>query len=167
MAMLADDFGADLMTPIEVLEQIISAKDWPLDRTDDVELATCVTGSWCDYHLCFSWCEDLAALHLTCTFDIRIPANKHAEMYHALGLVNESLWMGHFDLWNNEGVVMFRHNLPLAGTDGASTEQCEDMINAAISACEKYFPAFQFVLWAGKTAQEAVAASMLEPVGEA
>ena len=166
MALLAADMGIDGATPIETLELLISARDWPLDRVDDAELSTCVTGSWCDYHLSFSWREDLAALHLSCTFDVRIPQEKYLQMYHAIGLVNENLWMGHFDLWSEEGILMFRHNLPLAGRD-ASSGQCEEMIETAILACEKYFPAFQFVLWAGKPAREAVAAALLEPMGDA
>ncbi|MGH6959444.1 MAG: YbjN domain-containing protein, partial [Dongiaceae bacterium] len=35
------------------------------------------------------------------------------------------------------------------------------------SECERFFPAFQFVLWGGKSPEEALAAAMLETVGEA
>ena len=37
----------------------------------------------------------------------------------------------------------------------------------ALDACERYFPAFQFVVWAGKTAREAIDAAMFETAGEA
>ncbi|MGV8841182.1 MAG: YbjN domain-containing protein, partial [Bauldia sp.] len=36
-----------------------------------------------------------------------------------------------------------------------------------IEACERYYQAFQFVVWAGKTAAEALATVMFETVGEA
>ena len=41
------------------------------------------------------------------------------------------------------------------------------LIKAAIDACERYFQAFQFVVWAGKTAKEGLEGSLLETVGEA
>jgi hypothetical protein len=41
------------------------------------------------------------------------------------------------------------------------------MLSGAIHACERYFPAFQFVVWAGKTAAEAMSASMFDVEGEA
>ncbi|MBV8614258.1 MAG: hypothetical protein JOY66_10870, partial [Acetobacteraceae bacterium] len=50
---------------------------------------------------------------------------------------------------------------------GASTESLEDMVDIAITECERFFPAFQFVLWGGKTPREALEAAMLECVGEA
>ena len=45
--------------------------------------------------------------------------------------------------------------------------QIERLIEIAISECERYYPAFQFVLWGGKSADEAVAAAMFETMGEA
>ena len=41
------------------------------------------------------------------------------------------------------------------------------MVDIAITECERFFPAFQFVLWGGKPPAEALAAAMLECVGEA
>jgi hypothetical protein len=55
----------------------------------------------------------------------------------------------------------------LRGTSGASSESLEDMVDIAITECERFFPAFQFVLWGGKTPKDAMDAAMLECVGEA
>jgi hypothetical protein len=41
------------------------------------------------------------------------------------------------------------------------------LLNLALEACEHYYPAFQFVLWGNKTAEEAVAAAVLECQGQA
>jgi hypothetical protein len=43
----------------------------------------------------------------------------------------------------------------------------EDLVDIAVAECERFFPSFQFLLWGGKTPAEAVAASMLDTVGEA
>jgi hypothetical protein len=75
--------------------------------------------------------------------------------------------VGHFDLWKQDGMVMFRHALVLAGGVEASGTQCEAMLGTATETCERYFPAFQFVVWAGKTARDALDAVMFETSGEA
>jgi hypothetical protein len=55
----------------------------------------------------------------------------------------------------------------LPGGITASTAQCETMLVGAIHACERYYPAFQFVVWAGKSAPEAMSAAMFDTEGEA
>ena len=41
------------------------------------------------------------------------------------------------------------------------------MLKAAVDACEQYYQAFQFVLWAGKTAREAIEGVLFVTEGEA
>ena len=54
-----------------------------------------------------------------------------------------------------------------AGAAAASAESLEDMVDIAITECERFYPAFQFVLWGGKSPADALQAAMLECVGEA
>jgi len=37
----------------------------------------------------------------------------------------------------------------------------------ALDSCERYYPAFQFVIWAGKPARDALEAAMFETAGQA
>jgi hypothetical protein len=62
---------------------------------------------------------------------------------------------------------LFRHSLLLRGTSGLAVEQMEDLVDIAVAECERFYPSFQYVVWAGKTPQEALAAAILETVGEA
>jgi hypothetical protein len=41
------------------------------------------------------------------------------------------------------------------------------LLEFAIEAAERYYQAFQFVVWAGKSPEEAMAAASFETVGEA
>jgi hypothetical protein len=84
-----------------------------------------------------------------------------------IAMINEQLWIGHFDVWMANGMVMFRHALLLAGGVPASGRQCEAALGCALDSCERYFPAFQFVVWAGKPAREAMESAMFETSGEA
>ena len=96
-----------------------------------------------------------------------VPEARRGEIYRLLAMVNEQLWLGHFDLWSEEGLVMYRDGLVLSGGAEASGRQCEALLENAVSAAERYYPAFQFVIWAGKTAREAMDATLFETAGEA
>jgi hypothetical protein len=61
---------------------------------------------------------------------------------------------------------MFRHGLMLNGAL-ATNGQCEAMLKAALEACERYYQAFQFVVWAGKESRDALASTMFETEGRA
>ena len=153
--------------PLDVLEQIVIANDWAFDRRNDSEMAAEAPGKWCDYGLYFSWSPEISAMHFTCTFDLKVPAKSRAALYELLALANERLWIGHFGMDSDDGMPLFRHSVLLRGARGASAESLEDMMDIAITECERFYPAFQFVLWGGKTPAEALAASMLECAGEA
>ena len=96
--------------------------------------------------------EEREAIHLACAFDLKVPEARKLEVMRLLSSVNEQLWIGHFDLWSSEGVVMYRQALLLSGGAEPNTSQVERLLVTAIEACERYFQAFQFVVWAGKTA---------------
>ena len=110
---------------------------------------------------------EIEALHLACAFDMRVPELRLSEVQQLIALINEQMWIGHFDVWTQNGVVMFRHALLLAGGGSASDRQCEAVLGTALDSCERYFPAFQFVVWAGKSAREAMNSVMFETSGEA
>jgi hypothetical protein len=152
--------------PVDLIEQVASTHDWAIDRTNDDELTLNVAGSWTDYHVSLNWRQDLETLHIACAFEFKVPDNRQVEVYRLIAQINEQLWLGHFDLWSGEGLIMFRQGLMLNGTV-ATTLQCEALLRAGLEACERYYQAFQFVVWAGKDAREALASTMFETEGQA
>ena len=106
-------------------------------------------------------------LQLLCLPDVRVPEDKRAAMFEVLALVNEQMWLGHFDIWSNGGVLLYRHGLML-GDDGLlSPAQAQLAVESAIEECDRFYPAFQFILWGDKTPAEALAAAMVDAAGEA
>jgi len=158
---------APVTNPLDIIERIVDDHNWPFDRQGDQEMAVQVPGKWCDYNLYFSWNEDASAMHFTCAFDMRVPDGRRGQVYELLALINEKMWLGHFGLWTSEGMPMYRHALPLRGAGEPAFEQMEDLVEIALLECERFYPAFQYVIWGGKTATEAIDASMLDTVGEA
>lgn len=152
--------------PMDMIEQIASVYDWSFERSTDDELSLSVDGTLTNYHLSLNWREDLEALHLACAIDLKVPSARMDEVYRLVAAINEQLWVGHFDVWRNDGLLLFRHGLLLNGAEPTSM-QCEALIHAALEACERYYQAFQYVIWAGKSAEDALTAVMFETKGEA
>lgn len=153
--------------PVDLIEQIAASHDWSFERSGDDEITISVSGSWCDYNISLSWMEELEALHLACAFDFKVNERPKNEVTRLLALVNEQLWLGHFDLWQAEGIIMYRNALLLTEGMEAGTGQLEAMLGAAVDSCERYYQAFQFVIWAGKSPEEALAVVLFETHGEA
>jgi len=153
--------------PLDLVEQVITEQSWPFERSTIDELNIAVTGTWADYHMSINWRPELEALQVACAFDMKVPPHKRKSIYELICLVNEQMWLGHFDLWTDDGLLLFRHAHLLRGAATANEEQCESLVHAAVDACERHYPAFQFVVWGGKSAKEALSAALLECVGEA
>ncbi len=155
------------MNPVDMIEDVAGIRDWSFERSGDDEITVSCAGTWCDYHVSFSWMDELEALHLACAFDLRVPEPRRTEVTRLLARVNEQMWLGHFDLWSDEGVVIFREALFLAGGAEVTTQQIEGLLGNAIDACDRYYQAFQFVVWAGKSASEALESVLFETAGHA
>ncbi len=157
----------DTTNPLDTVERLAADNDWFVDRPADDEVNMIVEGSWTDLHVSLNWREDLEGLHLACSFDMKVPLGRRAEVSRLVTMINEQLYFGHFDIWQSDGALMFRNGLLLTGGAEILEAQCEALISLAIEACERYFPAVQFVIWAGKSAEDAIQSSLLETQGEA
>jgi|SRR6056297_3088146 len=153
--------------PLDILEEIVAANDWPFDRSSHDEMIVEIGGRWCSYRLFFFWQDDVSAMQFSCQYDMRVPAPRRAAVFELLAMINERMWLGHVDLDTDEGTPMFRHTTLLRGAQGASVEQLEDLVEIALTECERFYPAFQFVIWGGKSPGEAVSAAILDTVAEA
>lgn len=153
--------------PLDMLANYFEANGWSFEQNGDDEIIASIQGSWAQYEIRAIWRADDQVLQLLAMPDIRVPDDKRGVIYETLGLINEQLWLGHFELWSNTGVVLFRHGALLGGGDLMTIEQAQLLVEAALDECERFYPVFQFVLWGGKTPAEAITASMIETRGEA
>jgi len=154
-------------SPIDVIEQIVAANEWAFERPNDEEMAVQLPGRWCDLNFYVSWEEALTTMQFTLSLQMRVPPFKRSVVHELLALVNDKVWMGHFTVWQDEGLLVYRHALPLRDTSGPSHGQMEDLIQNALDEVERFYPAFQYVVWGGKSPSEAMEAAMIETVGEA
>jgi hypothetical protein len=154
-------------SPLDIIEHLVVANDWVFERPNDQEIAIQVPGRWCDYSIYFAWNSSANAVHFSLAVDNRVPPEKASPMSELLALANEKLWAGHFAVWQDEGLLTYRHALMLRGSAGPTVEQIEDVVENAIYETERFYPAFQYVMWGGKPPKDALAAAMIDTVGEA
>ncbi len=109
--MTVDDFenGRDANAPIEMLEHYFAAHGWTHERNGDEEIVANFQGSWTQYELRAVWRDEDRVLQFLALPDVRVPADKRAAIYETLGLINEQLWIGHFEMWASSGMLLFRH----------------------------------------------------------
>ena len=159
---------ADLnMDPLDVVENVLSAENLPFDRTEDGDLAFALTGDWKDYELWFAWRPEGDCLQLCCSLDLRANNVERGQAHELLSLVNQRVWMGHFEVWPEDGEIVFRHSMALPHGERPTLAQAASMIDAAVEASDRFYPAFDFLIRGAKNPSDAMAACMFETVGRA
>ena len=157
------DLGYD---PLDVVEHVLTAENLRFDRTEDGDLAFALTGDWKDYELWFAWRPEADCLQLFLSIDMRMPKNRRAAAYELLSLINQRVWLGHFEVWAEDGEVVYRHAMSLPTGDRPTLAQAASMIDSAVEAADRFHPAFDFLL-KGKSPEHAMEACMFETMGEA
>jgi hypothetical protein len=84
-----------------------------------------------------------------------------------LALINPRVWMGHFELWIEDGEVVFRNAMTLPHGERPTMAQAASMIDTAVEAADRFYPAFDFLLNGGKSPEDSMAMCMFDTVGQA
>ena len=155
------------LDPLEVVEHVLAAENLTFDRTDDGDLAFALAGDWKDYELWFAWRPEADCLQLCLSVDLRADNDGRAAAHTLVNLINQRVWLGHFEVWPEDGEVVFRHALSLPDGERPSMAQTASMIDAAMEAADRFYPAFDFLVNGGKSPEEAMTACMFETVGQA
>jgi hypothetical protein len=172
MSLVDIEFMPAPAAPIDMLEHVFDANGWAFERSGDEEISTSIKAGWATYHLRALWRDEERVLQIIARADLACPDDRRMAIYETLGLINEQLWMGHFELWSADGTVLFRH-ATLLDTEEEVDEpdltigQAEVLVEAAVDEFERFYPVFQLVMFADRTPQDAMAAALLETVGEA
>jgi len=152
--------------PLDVLEAIAGINDWSWEREDD-EITIAIPGNNTTYEVSFSWINGLNSVHLAAAFEFRPPRHRLAEVETLIARINEQLWIGHFDIWVNDGVTLFRHAHILSDNELLSPDTAHILLSTAIESCDQYYPAFQHIAWSDCTAEHAIRSILFETIGEA
>jgi len=155
------------LNPIDIVEEVIYEKKWSFSRADEYELVADISSKWCQYRLYFTWSENIRAISFTITFDLKFPQNKIIKAYELIDLINEKLWLGHFDITSKNGIPAFRHTILSNADSDFLHKKLENLVDIAIYECEKYYPSFQQVLFDEIEPSESLLFTNFEVLGSA
>ena len=164
---LSEQFLQEDLHPIDLVEHIAAHHDWEFDRIADDQIAMAVEGQWRTYSITLAWSDYDETLRLVCSFEMEPPTDTLPAMYKALNAVNDQCWAGAFTFWEEQQLMVYRYGLVLAGGQVACPDQVDTMIRAAVLSAERYYPAFQLVVWGGREPEEALQVAIAEAYGRA
>ena len=153
--------------PLRVLEAAAAGLEVDMERAGDNELHVMLPSVWRDIGLWFTWRPELSTLQMGAPLDLKAPASRIDEASRLVVMVNERLWIGHFDLWADDKSIVYRNSSLLPAEGGIDSVQGEALIRAASEAIDRFYPAFNFLVWGGKSPEEAMQASLFETAGNA
>ncbi|MEM7651395.1 MAG: YbjN domain-containing protein [Pseudomonadota bacterium] len=153
--------------PLDNVEDVLASHNWTFNRMNDDEIIVEVTGKSGKYNLFFVWQEDMNALQFCAQLDLKIMDNNHTAAREALLSMNESLWMGHFDLPKETGKPSYRYTqLFRGGSRIAATETIEDMVDISMAQCERHFPLFTLLASANDLNDQTLSLALMDTAGE-
>ena len=118
-------FLEDEIHPIDIVEHLAEHHEWEFDRIEENQIAMAVQGQWRTYSITLAWSG----------FD------------ETLNVANDRCWTGAFTFWEEQKLMVYRYGLLLSGGQIATADQIDTMISSSVLAAEKYYPAFQLVIY--------------------
>lgn len=165
-----NDLASDEMhnyLSVDVVQNLAEIRGWNYVRDESDEIQFEREGARCAYQFTVSWIEGVDVLSMSCAFDLHVPPHRIDEIAKFVFMVNQELWVGHFDVWRDAGIILHRQSVLLPAGLELSDEQGEAMVEAAFDICERFYEPYNYIVWAGKTAAEAYEIIAMATEGEA
>ncbi len=158
----------DVSNPLDSVEDLLTGNDWIFNRPNPDELSVHVTGKLGCYRMTFLWQEEYSAMQFFCEYDLRLPKDRQDMTGRALRVINERLWLGHFDVAEATGAPCFRHTSLFRGwTNSSGAEHVEDLVDIALAECERHHNIFAMLAGPRLISEEILGLMMADEAGEA
>lgn len=155
------------LNPLDNIEELLNDHNWVYSRMNDAELLVEVAGRHCNYRILFIWQEAMNALQFNCQYDLKINKDNLFLAGASLLDINESLWMGHFEVNRESMTPAFRHTCLLRAADSRTIyEVMEDLVDVSLAQCERNYPAFKILSMNQTTDAQTMSLAVMETIGE-
>ncbi len=151
--------------PLDGVEDILAGYNWTFNRMAEDELTVEVAGKFCTYKLFFIWQPDMNAMQFWAQYDVKIHAANALKASIALAHINENLWMGHFDIPKDTKTPSFRYTYLLNKSAHTIYEPLEELVDIALTQCEKFYPAFRLLSLENVANDETLPLALMETQG--
>ncbi len=153
--------------PLEVVEYALKLNEYFYEYEGNYEIHFSATGLWGEHGLWFLWNPQKTLLTLSLALSMSWKENRKADVKTLILLVNQKLIYGHFDVLEEDQIIIYRCGLPLPDDRYPKVEEIDYMIMMALDSIERFVPAFNFLNWVHKSPFQAAEAAMFETIGEA
>ena len=144
----SQDFDID---PLDIVEVVLEAANWPFERDEEGTIQVVAETRWGDMGALFAYRPEPSAIHFSLTLDVKAMAAKRSAIAELVVLDNVRLWAGHFVFWSVDVGFIFRYTCPMKGRDEVSQGEIRAVLAPAGSAADRFMPASNFLVWAGKS----------------
>lgn len=148
--------------PLEVFTRICVAEGYDHEQVDLNELQISLPGLWCEHEVSLTWNAATEQIQVFLLFEGRMPGGRSDDICRLMSLLNERLASGHFDYWDKKRCLVYRDAASFRGGAKLGTEQGMDMLAHALDAAERGYPACQYVIWAGKSPEDALTSALVD-----
>ncbi len=148
--------------PLDVFKRICIAEGYDHEVVDINELQISLPGLWCQHDVSLTWNTATEQVQVFLLFEGRMPGGRSDDICRLMSLLNERLTSGHFDYWDKNRCLVYRDAVSLRGGAKLGTEQGLDMLAHALDAAERGYPACQYVIWAGKSPEDALTSALVD-----
>jgi hypothetical protein len=162
------ELANDNQNPLDLVEELAEHKGWTFTRIDDEGMNMVITGQKAKYDVAMEWQEEFSSLLIACSLPLPIDAAHYEMTVQALEKINKNIWLGHFDLSNQDKFPTFRHTLLLRMIPAAiAVELIEDVFDIVIAECNRFYSTFERAKEGDIRLHDDLTAAVFETVGEA
>lgn len=156
------------LDPMDLVEAVLSTDDrFIVERTDDGDVQFIFNGLAPEVVGHVAWRSELPAVLFTLAFPGKAPPDRLGDAQRLASIINEHLWLGHFDVWSDDGAIVFRHGIPMIGRSELVPGEVQAMMAACLDAADRFQPAFALLFENDRTPEDAAEAALFDVVGEA
>ena len=128
--------------PIDDVECLFTHRKHSTERRNSNEVVVEIPGKWDNMLLFFAWEEQMNCLHISCLINLKQEQSNLPNIFELLALINEDIWVGHFSYWEETKMPIFKHSIFIDDEEFNFTGKLSQIINIAITECERAYPIF-------------------------
>ena len=162
-------YGETNNNPLDLLEELADQRHWLSERINENLMFLKATGKNAEYHLQMEWDESFNTLQVRAPLDIELNDTCMATVAELFLKINETLWVGHFDLsGSGRKQPSYRHSLLLHTVPShMAIEMIADLTEIAITECDRFYMTFKMLASGDIRSQDAFSIAMFNTAGEA
>jgi hypothetical protein len=162
------ELAHDDNNPIDMVEEFVESKGWTFTRHDDCLIDVVLPGQKTKFNVSMEWQEEFSSLLFACSLPLEISAGNYEMAVQALEKINQNLWLGHFDLSNQNKFPTFRHTLLLRMVAPVTAiDLVADVFDIAAAECNRFYTTFQLAQAGDIRLHDDLHAAVFETIGEA